>query len=126
MILETKPRKMFGHTVRRVKLHGKWWFVAEDLCEALDIQLSSSEHFDKPPLSCLDVDERAFFQIKTGKEEDQRLLCISQSGVVKLGMRSDIEEAKEFQNWLAIDVLPTLYRVGRYAPRKTITFHSIL
>lgn len=126
MILETKPRNMFGHTVRRVKLHGKWWFVAKDLYEALDIQLSSSEHFDKPLLSCLDVDECAFFQIKTGKEEDQRLLCISQSGVVKLGMRSDIEEAKEFQNWLAIEVIPTIHRDGQYASRNSVFNYPII
>lgn len=125
MILETKPRNMFGHTVRRVKLHGKWWFVAKDLYEALDIQLPSNELPHKTALSCLDVDECAFFQIKTEDEIDEDY-CISQSGALKLLMRSNVAAGREFQNWLAIDVLPTLYRVGRYAPRKTITFHSIL
>lgn len=127
MILEPNPRDLFGHRVRRVKLHGKWWFVAQDLCEALGIQLESSEHSDKSALSCLDVDESVFFQINTGEEEEgQRLLCVPLSGALKLLMRSDIEEAKEFQNWLTIDVLPTLYRDGQYAPRKTTLIYSIL
>lgn len=126
MILKTKPHEMFGHEVRRGELYGKMWFVAKDLCEALDIQPLSNELPHKTALSCLDVDEYAMFQIKTKDKIDQQGYCISQSGYFKLVMRSDIAKAKEFQNWLAIDVLPTLFRDGQYVPRKTITFHSIL
>ena len=125
MVLETKPCEMCGRKVRRGKLYGKTWFVADDLCEALDIQPPSSEISDKSALSCLDVDEYAYFAIKTEDEMDEGF-CISKSGALKLLMRSNVAAGREFQNWLAIDVLPTLYRDGQFAPRKTITFHSIL
>ena len=125
MLLETNPCEMCGREVRRGKLYGKTWFVADDLCEALDIQPPSNELPHKTALSCLDVDEYAYFSIKTEDEMDEGF-CISQSGALKLLMRSNVAAGREFQNWLAIDVLPTLYRDGRYASRKTITFHSIL
>lgn len=126
MILETTPCEMCDREVRRGKLYGKTWFVAKDLCEALDIQLPSSELPHKTALSCLDVDEYAFFQIKTKDEIDQQGYCISKSGALKLLMRSNVAAGREFQNWLAIDVIPTIYRDGQYAPRKTIMFHNIL
>ena len=125
MILETTPCEMCGRKVRRGKLYGKTWFVAEDLCEALDIQPPSSEIPKKTAISCLDVDEYAYFPIKTEDEMDEGF-CISRSGALKLLMRSNVAAGREFQNWLAIDVLPTLYRDGQYAPRKTLMFHSIL
>lgn len=125
MILKTKPHEMFGHEVRRGKLYGKPWFVAKDLCEALDIQIQSNELPHKTALSCLDVDECAYFQIKTEDEIDEDY-CISQSGALKLLMRSNVAAGREFQNWLAIDVLPILLREGRYAPRKTTFTSSIL
>lgn len=117
MILKTKPHEMFGHEVRRGKLYGKMWFVAKDLCEALDIQIQSNELPHKTALSCLDVDECAYFQIKTEDEIDEDY-CISQSGVIKLIMRSDIAEAKEFQNWLALDVIPALGNNRKYVLSK--------
>ena len=108
---------MFGHEIRRGKLYGKMWFVAKDLCEALDIQIQSNELPHKTALSCLDVDECAYFQIKTEDEIDEDY-CISQSGVIKLIMRSDIAEAKEFQNWLALDVIPALGNNRKYVLSK--------
>lgn len=118
MILETTPCEMCDREVRRGKLYGKTWFVAKDLCEALDIQLPSSELPHKTALSCLDVDEYAFFQIKTKDEIDQQGYCISKSGALKLLMRSDIAEAKEFQNWLALDVIPALGNNRKYVLSK--------
>lgn len=126
MILETTPCEMCGREVRRGKLYGKTWFVAKDLCGALDIQPLSKELSNKTALSCLDVDEYAMFQIKTKDKIDQQGYCISQSGALKLLMRSNVAAGREFQNWLAIEVVPTIYRDGQYAPRKTIAFHSIL
>lgn len=117
MILKTKPHEMFGHEVRRGKLYGKPWFVTKDVCEALDIQIQSNELPHKTALSCLDVDECAYFQIKTEDEIDEDC-CISQSGVIKLIMRSDIAEAKEFQNWLALDVIPALGNNRKYVLSK--------
>lgn len=125
MLLETNPCEMCGREVRRGKLYGKTWFVADDLCEALDIQPPSNELPHKTALSCLDVDEYAYFSIKTEDEMDEGF-CISRSGALKLLMRSNVAAGREFQNWLAIEVLPTLYRVGRYAPRKTTFTYSIL
>lgn len=47
---------------------------------------------------------------KTG----QHMKFVNESGIHRIMMRSDRPEAKPFQDWLAKDVLPTLFRTGRY------------
>ncbi|MGY0832298.1 BRO-N domain-containing protein [Azospirillum argentinense] len=39
-------------------------------------------------------------------------LCVSESGVYKLVMRSDRPEARKFRDWVSRDVLPSLRKNG--------------
>ena len=44
----------------------------------------------------------------------QALLCISESGLYKLIMRSDKQQAKGFQDWVTKEVLPSIRKTGAY------------
>lgn len=43
------------------------------------------------------------------------LTAISESGLYKLIMRSDKDEAVTFQNWVTREVLPSIRKTGKYA-----------
>ena len=121
MVLAPIFRKLFGHYVRTVNFYGQGWLVAKDLYEALDIQSQPNDEPNSLIVSCLDPDERRFYQIDT-VEGIHEVECISRSGFYKLLMRSNKMEAKEFQNWLALDVISAIGDNGKYVLSKSNAF----
>lgn len=83
---------------------GEPWFVAKDVCKALDLS--------NPTVSVgsLDADERAKFNL--GRQGETN--CVTEPGFYKLVMRSRKPEAKAFQRWVTHEVLPALRRDGGY------------
>lgn len=123
MVLAPIFRKLFGHYVRTVNFYGQGWLVAKDLYEALDIQSQPNGEPNSLIVSCLDPDERRFYQIDT-VGGIRRVECISQSGFYKLLMRSNKMEAKEFQNWLALDVISAIGNNRKYVLSKYNAYFS--
>ncbi|WP_319413831.1 BRO family protein [uncultured Cohaesibacter sp.] len=96
--------------IRTLMIDGDPWFVAADVCKALGYKNvdTSMSHI----LSHLGSDEKMRSPKKPSLE--RRPLIVSESGLYKLVMRSDNKAAKQFQDWVTRDVLPTLRKTGQY------------
>lgn len=99
----------FG-TVRAMLVDGEPWFVAKDVCDALDLSNPSVA------VSALDDDERSKFNL--GRQGETNI--VSEPGLYKLVMRSRKPEAKAFQRWVTHEVLPSIRRHGVYATPDTV------
>lgn len=93
----------FG-TIRALALNDEPWFVAKDICHALDLSNPSVA------VGTLDDDERAKFNL--GRQGETNI--VSEPGFYKLVMRSRKPEAKAFQRWVTHEVLPSIRRDGAY------------
>lgn len=87
---------------------GEVWFVAQDVCEAL-------EHSDTSmAVRRLDDDEKGTSIVCTPSGE-QQMLTISESGLYSLVLTSRKPEAKRFKKWVTSEVLPSIRKTGGYA-----------
>lgn len=93
-----------NHHIRTVVIDDVIWFVATDVCAALDISNVTQA------VGRLDDEERSMFNIgRQGKVN-----IINESGLYALILRSKREEARHFRKWVTSEVLPALRRTGRY------------
>lgn len=86
---------------------GEPWFVAKDVCLALNIV----NHNDA--ISRLDDDERGVATTDTlgGK---QSISVVNESGLYNLIFQSRKAEARVFRKWVTNEVLPSIRKTGRY------------
>nr|WP_321335884.1 BRO family protein [uncultured Cohaesibacter sp.] len=98
------------HDIRVIKIEGEPWFVAADICKALGLQRNKINGSYQAHLRRLDDDEKQTIPII----QNRRFICIAESGLYKLVMRSDKAEAKQFQDWVTRDVLPAIRKTGAY------------
>lgn len=98
----------FG-SIRVVVRGGEPWFIAKDVCDALDLT--------NPTVSVksLDEDERAKFNL--GRQGETNI--VSEPGFYRLVMKSRKPEAKAFQRWVTHEVLPSIRKFGVYATAET-------
>lgn len=87
--------------------NGQPWFVAADICAALDI----AKHRDA--VGRLDDDERGLLIVDT-PGGPQEVAAINESGLYALIMRSRKDAAKRFRKWVTAEVLPSIRRTGQY------------
>jgi len=97
----------FGQ-VRTVTLKGEPWFVAKDVCDALDITWSGSK-----TLARIRDKHKGVVNFTT-PGGSQELWCVSEPGLYKLIMRSSKEEAERFQDWVTEEVIPSIRKHGAY------------
>lgn len=97
------------HKIRVVQIDGDPWFVAADVCAALEI---ASVFYAYSRLSADEKGKvgRTHLGMRPGKDA----VIVSESGLYKLIMRSDKPEARRFQDWVTRDVLPTIRKTGSY------------
>ena len=95
--------------VRALDRAGQPWFVAADVCRALDI----ANHRDA--VQALEEDERDGVGISDAIGRMQNTVCISESGLYALIFKSRKPEAKTFRKWVTSEVLPAIRRTGGYA-----------
>ena len=104
-----------NHTVRTLSEHGETWFVARDVCEALDIIWKGSDSLQSIP-----DDWKGLRSFRTPSSQDnrgggeQQLIIINEPALYKLAFRSSKPAAEEFTNWVASEVLPAIRKTGRY------------
>lgn len=93
----------FG-TVRTTTINDEPWFVAADVCRALDLS--------NPTIATnrLDEDERAKFNL--GRQGEGTI--INEPGLYSLVLGSRKPEAKAFKRWITHDVIPTIRKTGGY------------
>ena len=93
--------------VRTILIDNSPWFVANDVCAALDIK--NPRH----AISILDDDEKGVGKTDTlGGEQEMNI--INESGLYTLIMRSNKPEAKRFRKWVTSEVLPSIRKNGVY------------
>lgn len=107
-----------GTQVRTIVLNGVPYFVAKDVCSALDI----SNH--KDAVSRLDEDERRGSALPT-PSGTQRMAIVNESGLYHLIFQSRKPEAKAFRKWVTSEVLPELRRTGSYATLPDVSFQIV-
>ncbi|MFP4018514.1 MAG: Bro-N domain-containing protein [Bacteroidales bacterium] len=105
--LKIFENKEFGEVRVRQK-DGEFWFVAKDICEALEI----SKYRDA--VNRLDRDERGSLLVDTPGGA-QEMTAINEPGMYSLVLRSRKPEAKKFKRWVTHDVLPQLRKTGTYS-----------
>lgn len=94
-------------TVRAVVKDGEPWFVAKDVCDALEIGNS------RQAVSYLDDDEKGVTTNDT-LGGTQQVSIINESGLYSLILRSRKPEAKKFKKWVTAEILPSIRKTGGY------------
>lgn len=114
----------FG-TIRTLFIDGEIWFVAADVCRALDIQNP------RDAVSRLSEDEKKFIDLNgitstvdnadgiadavSGGWIKNEVNIINEPGLYRLIFQSRKPNAKKFQNWVYHEVLPSIRKYGYYA-----------
>lgn len=93
----------FGE-VRVVELNKEPWFVATDICKALDIKNVTQA------INRLDEDERSMFNI--GRQGETNI--VNEYGLYNLILSSRKPEAKKFKRWITHEVIPSIRKHGAY------------
>lgn len=108
-------------SIRVVTLEGNPWFVTRDVCQVLELSShrdSYGHHVQK-----LDADEKLNMKRADHTTPDMGCLfgkqastvsLISESGLYKLIMRSDKPTAKDFQDWVTKEILPSIRKTGSF------------
>ncbi|ENC0597332.1 Bro-N domain-containing protein [Escherichia coli] len=102
-----------GVDVRVVYLNGDPWFVAKDVCAALEISNS------RDALKALDVDEKNTVALSYGIRGNPNHSVVSESGFYKLIARSRKAVtpgtfAHRFSNWVFRNVISGIRKTGAY------------
>lgn len=99
----------FGDQLVRVfDREGSAWFVANDVCGALEIGNS------RDAVSRLEDDERGCVGITDAIGRERETTIISESGVYALIFTSRKAAAKQFRRWVTQEVLPAIRTTGKY------------
>lgn len=115
--LQVFESDQFGQ-VRTVQKDGQPWFVAADVCRALEM--------DKTATRRLDDDEKGLHSTQTpgGK---QNLVIVNEPGLYALVLGSRKPEARAFKRWITHEVIPSIRRSGGYiAGQETLTDAELL
>ena len=96
----------FGQ-VRTTVIDGEPWFVAADVCRALDLG-NPTRALDR-----LDNDERTLISIK-GASNGKPVNGVNEPGLYSLVLGSRKPEAKAFKRWITHDVIPAIRKTGGY------------
>lgn len=108
--LKTFNNQEFGE-VRTVIINEEAWFVAKDVCTALELKNPTMV------MQRLDNDERAKFNLGLSGGETN---CVNEYGLYNLILVSRKKEAKKFKRWITHEVLPEIRKTGSYkAPMTT-------
>lgn len=112
MELKVFTNEQFGQ-IRTINQNGEPWFVAADVCRALDVQNS------RDALSRLDSDEKGVVSTDTlgGKQE---MSTVNEPGLYSLVLGSRKPEAKAFKRWITHEVIPAIRKHGMYATPDTV------
>lgn len=110
--LVTFENAAFGK-IRTLTIDGEPWFVAADVCKALELGNPSMT------VERLDADEKGISSIDTlgGK---QRMAIINEPGLYSVILCSRKPEAKAFKRWITHEVIPAIRKYGGYMAKSLL------
>ena len=96
--------------IRMIERNGETWWVLKDICKLLSIE--NHKNITKR----LEEDEVGTFELPhpQSKEKKLEMLCVNESGLYSVILRSDKPEAKAFRRWITHEILPEIHRTGEY------------
>lgn len=109
-----------GQEVRTVEMNGQPWFVLKDIAEVLKLT-------DTNKISArLEADELTRIKFVSGGQ-NREMLCVSESGLYNVVLRSDRPEAKPFRRWITHEVIPSIRKTGGYiAGQETLSPEELM
>ena len=107
--IEVFKNEQFGE-IRTALIENEPWFVAVDVCRALEIGNSSQA------ISRLDADEKMITLISNegNKRGNPNMTVVNEPGLYTLILSSRKSEAKAFKRWITHDVIPMIRKTGCY------------
>lgn len=99
----------FG-AVRAVTLEGEPWFVAADVCRALEIDSTATRRLDEDEKAALRLTQTS----SNGTEQGRDVTIINEPGLYSLVLASRKPEAKAFKRWITHEVIPSIRKNGGY------------
>ena len=102
----------FGQ-VRTMLKDNEPWFVAADVCRALEI--------DRTQTRRLDDDEKGVYSIQTPGGA-QETTIVNEPGRYSLVLGSRKPEAKEFKRWITHEVIPSIRKHGMYMTGEALAY----
>ena len=107
--IEVFKNEQFGE-IRTTLIENEPWFVAVDVCRALEIGNSSQA------ISRLDADEKMITLISNegNKRGNPNMTVVNEPGLYTLILSSRKPEAKTFKRWITHDVIPMIRKTGCY------------
>ena len=109
--LQLFQNERFGQLRGHLDKNGNPWFIASDVCMALDLSDTSKT------VSYLDDDEKGTISNRT-PGGPQEMLIINEPGLYSLILRSRKPEAKAFKRWICHEVIPSIRQTGEYQTAK--------
>lgn len=110
--LQIFENNQFGQ-VRAIMKDGEPWFVAADVCRALEIANN------RDALTRLEQDEKGVALTDTPGGA-QEVTIVNEPGLYTLVLGSRKPEAKAFKRWVTHEVIPSIRKHGMYATPTTI------
>ena len=107
--IEVFKNEQFGE-IRTALIENEPWFVAVDVCRALEIGNSSQA------ISRLDADEKMITLISNegNKRGNPNMTVVNEPGLYTLILSSRKPEAKAFKRWITHEVIPAIRKTGAY------------
>ena len=96
----------FGQ-VRTVTKDGEPWFVAADVCRALEVDPTATRR--------LDDDEKNTLRLTQGTSGNPNVTIVNEPGLYSLVLGSRKPEAKNFKRWITHEVIPSIRKTGSYS-----------
>ena len=96
--------------IRVIEHSGAPWFVAADVCKALDVGNPSQA------IARLEDDEKmiALISNEGNKRGNPNMTVVNEPGLYTLILSSRKPEAKAFKRWVTHEVIPTIRKTGGY------------
>lgn len=119
--IQVFSNEKFGQ-VRTVIQDGEPWFVAADVCKALELDQVSNA------VRKLDDDEKTLISIKgiAGGAGNPNVTAVSEPGLYSLVLGSRKKEAKDFKRWITHEVIPTIRKTGGYVHNSEVFIRNYL
>ena len=121
--IQVFSNEKFGQ-VRTVMQDGEPWFVAADVCKALEIGNTAQA------AARLDDDEKMTIKINDSHSGSrggaQSMIVVSEMGLYSLALGSRKKEAKDFKRWITHEVIPTIRKTGGYVHNSEVFIQNYL
>ena len=108
-----------GATISSLSVDGEPWFKGSDVAIALGYKVPSKAVFDHVPLQ---YKSKLSYLLRHSKTDSVTLdvselnaSWITEAGLYKLVLKSTLKSAAVFQDWVCMEVLPSIRKTGSYA-----------